>query len=296
MLATTSQSHEQKHEPKSPATTTTTDSTTTTATANNLPPPNAHRDLDRLHHRPLDSRGRDIASLHPTSPTPTVSSYHSNALPSIGDVTYSTTFTHSSPPLPSSSSHSRQQKHLSDRQSLPPPSYSPAERPAAAIDPLPALGSVDRHPPRRSSHDDHERSRNNSLVLPSLSSITGGPLPGPDTMMLNQQPVPSVPQWPHPSSSMTSSQHSSPPSFSQIQSRSQSQSRSPLPPPPPAAAHAQRFDSPATMELDTISNSGISAPSPGRASSVSLDDPDVRLAAEALGDLRAGKWRYSSFQ
>jgi hypothetical protein len=34
------------------------------------------------------------------------------------------------------------------------------------------------------------------------------------------------------------------------------------------------------MDLDVGSN--------GRASSVSLDDPDVRMAAEALGDLRAG--------
>lgn len=46
------------------------------------------------------------------------------------------------------------------------------------------------------------------------------------------------------------------------------------------------------MDVDSGSNSGISAPSPdrfqdGRASSVSLDDPDVRMAAEALGDLRA---------
>ncbi|KAI0158010.1 transcription factor Opi1 [Hypoxylon sp. FL1284] len=46
------------------------------------------------------------------------------------------------------------------------------------------------------------------------------------------------------------------------------------------------------MDVDTNSSSGASAPSPdrlqdGRASSVSLDDPDVRMAAEALGDLRA---------
>jgi hypothetical protein len=46
------------------------------------------------------------------------------------------------------------------------------------------------------------------------------------------------------------------------------------------------------MDLDASSNSAISAASPDRltdprASSVSLDDPDVRLAAEALGDLRA---------
>ncbi|KAI0467955.1 transcription factor Opi1-domain-containing protein [Xylaria cf. heliscus] len=46
------------------------------------------------------------------------------------------------------------------------------------------------------------------------------------------------------------------------------------------------------MDADTSSNGTMSAASPdrfqnGRSSSVSLDDPDVRLAAEALGDLRA---------
>lgn len=39
-------------------------------------------------------------------------------------------------------------------------------------------------------------------------------------------------------------------------------------------------DSPQRMDVDVHSS--------GRASSVSLDDPDVRMAAEALGDLRAG--------
>ncbi|KAI0909910.1 transcription factor Opi1-domain-containing protein [Ustulina deusta] len=46
------------------------------------------------------------------------------------------------------------------------------------------------------------------------------------------------------------------------------------------------------MDTDISSNSTVSTASPdrfydGRASSVSLDDPDVRMAAEALGDLRA---------
>ncbi|KAM0421538.1 hypothetical protein ACHAPT_010712 [Fusarium lateritium] len=54
----------------------------------------------------------------------------------------------------------------------------------------------------------------------------------------------------------------------------------------------QTMDSPTRMDLDASSNSVVSAPSPdrfldARSSSVSLDDPDVRLAAEALGDLRA---------
>ena len=63
--------------------------------------------------------------------------------------------------------------------------------------------------------------------------------------------------------------------------------------PSPAQAQLPKMESPDTMELDASSNSVISAASPDRmhelrASSVSLDDPDVRLAAEALGDLRAG--------
>ncbi|KAF5552453.1 Clock-controlled 8 [Fusarium napiforme] len=63
----------------------------------------------------------------------------------------------------------------------------------------------------------------------------------------------------------------------------------PVPYPP---VHAHSIDSPTRMDLDGSSNSVVSAASPdalldARASSVSLDDPDVRLAAEALGDLRA---------
>ncbi|KAF5580211.1 clock-controlled 8 (ccg-8) [Fusarium pseudoanthophilum] len=64
----------------------------------------------------------------------------------------------------------------------------------------------------------------------------------------------------------------------------------PIPYPP---VHAHSIDSPTRMDLDGSSNSVVSAASPdalldARAGSVSLDDPDVRLAAEALGDLRAG--------
>lgn len=52
-----------------------------------------------------------------------------------------------------------------------------------------------------------------------------------------------------------------------------------------------QIDSQAAMEVD--SNSAANTPSPdtqkeGTPSSITLDDPDVRLAAEALGDLRAG--------
>ncbi|KAM0549820.1 hypothetical protein ACHAPJ_009259 [Fusarium lateritium] len=63
-------------------------------------------------------------------------------------------------------------------------------------------------------------------------------------------------------------------------------------PPYHAPLGLQTIDSPTRMDLDASSNSVVSAASPdrlldARASSVSLDDPDVRLAAEALGDLRA---------
>ncbi|TRX91846.1 hypothetical protein FHL15_007165 [Xylaria flabelliformis] len=57
-------------------------------------------------------------------------------------------------------------------------------------------------------------------------------------------------------------------------------------------SHVQDPEPPLRMETDTSSSGTMSAASPdrfhnGRASSVSLDDPDVRMAAEALGDLRA---------
>lgn len=68
----------------------------------------------------------------------------------------------------------------------------------------------------------------------------------------------------------------------------------------PGPLGPQTIDSPTRMDLDTSSNSVISAASPdtlhdARASSVSLDDPDVRLAAEALGDLRAGTFDWCCF-
>lgn len=57
--------------------------------------------------------------------------------------------------------------------------------------------------------------------------------------------------------------------------------------------NAPSADSPVRMDIDGISHGtrGPLSPDPmgGRASSVSLDDPDVRMAAEALGDLKAGK-------
>lgn len=73
------------------------------------------------------------------------------------------------------------------------------------------------------------------------------------------------------------------------------------PPPPSQLSGSMPFrqmrpihsESQASMDVDTTS--AASTPSPDRQkedtpSSITLDDPDVRLAAEALGDLRAGKW------
>ncbi|KUI59780.1 Clock-controlled protein 8 [Cytospora mali] len=55
--------------------------------------------------------------------------------------------------------------------------------------------------------------------------------------------------------------------------------------------NAPSAESPARMDIDGMSHvtRGPLSPDPmgGRASSVSLDDPDVRMAAEALGDLKA---------
>lgn len=57
--------------------------------------------------------------------------------------------------------------------------------------------------------------------------------------------------------------------------------------------HGQSTDSPARMEMDSLSSGTRGPLSPenlgGRASSVSWDDPDVKMAAEALGDLKASK-------
>jgi len=60
------------------------------------------------------------------------------------------------------------------------------------------------------------------------------------------------------------------------------------------SSHARNADTPQRMDIDVASSgSTMSTASPdrfpeGRASSINLDDPDVLLAAEALGDLRAG--------
>lgn len=95
-------------------------------------------------------------------------------------------------------------------------------------------------------------------MLPSLSSLTADARPG------HRQPPPS--HWPTLTSPLAYR-------------------------PPQSRAHA--VDSPAAMDLDA--GSVVSAATPDRQldggcnGGLTLDDPDVRLAAEALGDLRAGQ-------
>ncbi|KAI2613366.1 transcription factor Opi1-domain-containing protein [Hypoxylon sp. NC1633] len=149
----------------------------------------------------------------------------------------------------------------------PPPSYAQAHDPASLRFPEPPNTEL---PPIKSmgvQSDDDEQSGNNHL--PSLSTLTDS------SASLYAPPRPPEPAYSSPA----------PPSLAHWPSLN------------PLTAyynpsHAQDAESPMRMDIDTSSSSGVSAPSPdrfqdGRASSVSLDDPDVRMAAEALGDLRA---------
>ncbi|KAJ8119305.1 hypothetical protein ONZ43_g3717 [Nemania bipapillata] len=127
----------------------------------------------------------------------------------------------------------------------------------------------------------------NNQSLPSLSSITASAPPSSTS--------PSIQQFP------SSSQRPPEPAY-------------PPPAPPPLThwpslnpltayytpSHVQDPEPPLRMDTDVASKSTSSAASPdrfpdGRASSVSLDDPAVRMAAEALGDLRAGQFCLFAF-
>lgn len=157
--------------------------------------------------------------------------------------------------------------------SYPPPSYAFTQQPH---DPstlnFPEAPSTELAPLLLNSHYD---TGNNTL--PSLSSLTGTP----------------ASSRRFPASSSTTSD----PSYSPPQGVRRWPSGNPLTVyyDPSHAPHST--DSPGRMDIDGISM-GIRGPaSPsgwadGRASSVTLDDPDVRMAAEALGDLRAGKSTY----
>ncbi|KAL7811698.1 transcription factor Opi1 domain-containing protein [Trichoderma aethiopicum] len=150
---------------------------------------------------------------------------------------------------------------------------------------FPSPSDNDRLPPL--VHHDGD-----STVLPSLSSITGEvAMRGDDQHRHSQHPH--NPQHLHSLPSI----HSPPPLHanhwpSPYNGPAASSLNSYRQPPPPF--HAP--DSPATvMDMDgSASVASAASPSPDRIydgtptpSSLTLDDPDVRLAAEALGDLRA---------
>ena len=183
----------------------------------------------------------------------------------------------------------------------PPPPYrtsselhSSASSPNTLVPDVPDAAATEL--PGLSPRSSLERPRSSAVVLPSLSSITGD-IPRPDAMMLNHnQPTAEMPSWPPLSAYPPHGQHPPPSSLHSSQSlHGLASFQHPHPPSLPLPA-LQRLDSPATMDLDASSNSAASATSPDRqhavrSASLNLDDPDVRLAAEALGDLRAGKLR-----
>ncbi|KAK5993901.1 Transcription factor ccg-8 [Cladobotryum mycophilum] len=175
--------------------------------------------------------------------------------------------------------------------SLPPPSYSQiAPSPSmhnhnhnrhqyhnhhsSPQQPLPsatatATGPTDRLPPLNTHHHHnhphhhYHHDSNDNKMLPSLSSITS------DIAMRGDMSFDHPPTLPPPHWSSSQNTYRGPPMY------------------PP--------DSPATTVMDMDGAASVmSAPSPDRhhegtptPSSLTLDDPDVRLAAEALGDLRA---------
>lgn len=152
----------------------------------------------------------------------------------------------------------------------PPPSYAQTNDPAAfrfsdvPKTELPPIQSL------TAQHDQIKGGSLNSKTLPSFSMLTASSAP------LFSSPQPPAPAYSPPAPE--SAPHW--PSLNPLTAYY-------------TPSHVQNGEPAMRMDLDASSNSGASAASPdrfldGRASSVSLDDPDVRMAAEALGDLRAG--------
>ncbi|VUC38237.1 unnamed protein product [Clonostachys rosea] len=191
---------------------------------------------------------------------------------------------HSSPTSkPSSHTVARPPAHFaSPPPTLPPPAYSystpltatlPLRTEAPVLLPTAELPTaIESLPPLSEALQS-----NNDRTLPPLSSLTGdhhARHPHKMTASMDFPPAPlSHTQWPGAVNPMTPHhQQSATPSLN----------------------HPQKYmsDSPDVMDLDTMRSGPMSAVSPdgrldGRAGSVNIDDPDVRLAAEALGDLRA---------
>lgn len=186
-------------------------------------------------------------------------------------------------PLPSDNSPTRSLDHFNRQFKLPmypPPSYAQARDNSLSF---PDHSTTELAPIKSAANKDNfgshgisgDNSNNHNHTLPSLSSITA-------------------------STSSPAQQFTSP-------SQRPPEPVHPPPAPPPLThwpslnpltayytpSHVNDPEPPLRMDVDTGIKSTSSTASPdrfpdGRASSVSLDDPDVRMAAEALGNLRAG--------
>lgn len=238
-----------------------------------LPPPVTNGNLNAstgqdpiLHQSPHQHMSSSAQQAHP----------HSILSPSFG--------ASHTPSFYGATSPQKHHQHLSSAASLSPrpltsaPGHSP---PSYAFsqhnhDPatlkFPEAPSAELAPLQFNTHDNHVNS------LPSLASLTGSSLSSSAGQLSR--------------SSATSDTSYSPPSRPRDWPSGNPYSAY------YTAGHGQSADSPAKMDIDS-SSSGTRGPlSPdtmgGRASSVSLDDPDVKMAAEALGDLKASKWADST--
>ncbi|KZL80496.1 clock controlled protein, partial [Colletotrichum incanum] len=242
-----------------------------------LPPSSSSVAHSQTHHhiRPLPS-----AAASTTTTTTTISA------------SASTTISSSSSSIPSKHvlSHARfDPTHIpSQLPSYAPPSYAHAQSHDPNLLRFPDAPTTELAPilPATKQND------NGGHNLPSLSSVTGPPPPRfaaiTASQPIEQQPTP-------PSQHQQQRQQPQLPSLARSTTTTVPVTHWPSLNPLTTfytPSHAQSADSPARMDLDVSSNSVMSAASPdrfyeGRAASVSLDDPDVRMAAEALGDLRA---------
>jgi transcriptional repressor OPI1 len=164
----------------------------------------------------------------------------------------------------------------------PPPSYSQAQPDAKADHGFPLNAAAAELAPIKphAGARDHSDKPN---TLPSLSSLTSPPM---DMYAHDSQPTTHHPPRPN----------YAPPPIPEAPQPTHWPSLNPFTA-YYAPGHADSAEAPLRLEPDSANSSVTSAASPmsaqdGRASSVSLDDPDVRLAAEALGDLRAGQSPY----
>lgn len=214
----------------------------------------SHRQTLSSSHSP--SLGPSLAP--PLPPRPRLQLPRINSIPPVA-------FTSSQHP----NSFESRPPNASPALTLPPPNYAQTIHHSSMHNHHQFPSESDRLPPL--VHHDGD-----SRMLPSLSSITGDMAAGQHRSLHSPPPPPLQPNhWPA--------------SFNGSSAASLNAYRQPPP------LHAP--DSPATlMDMDgAASIASAASPSPERLydgtptpSSLTLDDPDVRLAAEALGDLRAG--------